>query len=265
MAIIYCLTFPNNKSYIGQTIQPLKIRLQQHHNKKECTAVHNAILKYKTYNTEILHIFPDITNVKVILNSYEQYYIQQYNTIVPYGYNLTYGGCSFKVSDETRLKMSKSHIGNKLSKDTKLKIKDALIGRTLSREVKNKISITKKSQILSNETKNKMSRKGMTHSEDSKKLISQANKNKSVSSETTDKLSSSLRIYGKDLNLPKYVTEIKANPNTKHGSGYGVRIPGQPSKKFIRKDLSDEQKLNLALNYYSNMKNVQRLHGSGEI
>jgi predicted GIY-YIG superfamily endonuclease len=54
MGIIYCLTFPNGKKYIGQTIQQLKARLQQHSKQKYCKAVYNAIQKYKDYKCDIL-------------------------------------------------------------------------------------------------------------------------------------------------------------------------------------------------------------------
>jgi predicted GIY-YIG superfamily endonuclease len=80
MGIIYCLSFSNGKKYIGQTRQPITKRLKQHKKQSYCTAVHNAIIKYKDYECRIL---VEVDNNE--LDDYEERYIKEYNTIVPNG------------------------------------------------------------------------------------------------------------------------------------------------------------------------------------
>ena len=47
MGIIYILTSPDNKSYIGQTIQELKTRMNGHkYGKSYCRALKDAISKF---------------------------------------------------------------------------------------------------------------------------------------------------------------------------------------------------------------------------
>lgn len=242
MGIIYCLTFPNGKKYIGQTKQPLKKRLKQHLKQTYCTAVHNAIKKYNEYKCEILL---EVDNVH--LDQHEAELIKQYNTLVPNGYNIREGGKSSQFCNETRKQMSVSHKGKKHSEGTKILIAKSLTGRKLSDETKSKISFTKKNSILSEESKARMNRKGMKHSEESKRKVSTFNKEKNVNLNIREKLSRSLRQNGKDL--PLYLHRKEAKPDSYHGSGYIVRVPGFKSKSFISKKITDEEKYELALNY----------------
>lgn len=246
MGVIYCLEFPNGKKYIGQTIQPLNLRLKQHKIQSYCKAVHNAIIKYNDFKCNILIEVQDDE-----LDFYEEHFITLYNTLVPNGYNIRSGGKKSKFCEETKQKMSSSHKGKTHSLDTKNAISKALTGRKLDDEVKYKISITKKNMILSDDSKMKMSRLGMKHTDDAKNKVSAFNKGKYVSKETCKKLSQSLRKIGKDL--PIYIH--RREEKTYHGSGYIVRIPGLKSKSFISKKLSDEEKYKLALEYYNN--NIQ--------
>lgn len=104
MGIIYCLTFPNNKKYIGQTRRTLEIRLKEHNTKTYCSALVNAITKYKTYESEILL---EINNE--LLDLYEIKFIKAFDTLVPNGYNIRDSGSNGKFCEETRVKMSESH------------------------------------------------------------------------------------------------------------------------------------------------------------
>ena len=118
MGVIYCLTFPNGKKYIGQTKQRLETRLKQHAIQKCCKAVHNAICKYKTYNCDILL---EVNNID--LDYYEEKMIKEYKTIVPNGYNIREGGKQSGFCEETRKQMSYSHKGKKKSEEKKTKLK----------------------------------------------------------------------------------------------------------------------------------------------
>lgn len=108
MGIIYMLTSPSEKKYIGQTIQSFSKRMKQHRNKSDktdnCTALYSAIIKYgfENFKTEIILICDDED-----LNKYEKEFIKTHNTLSPNGYNLTTGGDSdYKVSESTRKKLS---------------------------------------------------------------------------------------------------------------------------------------------------------------
>lgn len=74
----------------------------------------------------------------------EIYYIKEYNSKHPYGYNLTEGGegCTgYQVSDQSREKMRKAKIGKKLSENHKKKIGESNKGRIHSKETRKKIAI----------------------------------------------------------------------------------------------------------------------------
>lgn len=250
MGIIYCLTFPNNKKYIGQTIQPLEQRLKQHHRSHDCTALYNAINKYKSYNIEVLL---EINNE--LLDCYEIKFIHLYNTVCPYGYNIRYGGSNGKFCEITKIKMSNSRKGKIHSPQTIEKIRNSNIGKVLSETTKGLISESKKKSVLTDDSKKKMSRLGMKHTDETKKLISLMHTGKNVTDNTREKVSSSLRKNGTELNLPKYLL--------KKEKGYLVRVPGYKSKTFT--SLSDEDNLQLAIDFLNNiMNNVQRLNSNGE-
>ena len=88
--IVYCLTFPNNKKYIGKTTNELEYRIKQHirnsflkdnnfNNKKE-----NAIRKYMEFKVEVLYQGND-------LDEQEIKFISEFETIKN-GYNILTGG-----------------------------------------------------------------------------------------------------------------------------------------------------------------------------
>lgn len=96
---IYKIDFPNGKSYIGQSSN-LKRRMNDYKNwKKKCssqTALYNAFNKYGGFKYEtVTFLYKDggIIN-KDLLNDLEAKYINEYNTLVPNGYNIRPGGKS---------------------------------------------------------------------------------------------------------------------------------------------------------------------------
>ena len=110
--IIYKITNKiNGKSYIGQTVQDISKRWKQHCNSKTCRLLHNSIKKYGRENflLEIVGTFPQER-----LNLEEIDTIKKYNTIVPNGYNLSFGGEGGGIpSKETRKRMSERWKGDK--------------------------------------------------------------------------------------------------------------------------------------------------------
>lgn len=79
--VVYKLTFPNNKVYIGQTSQKLMRRIRQHCEKdSKCRKLKYAIDKYKDFMVEVLYEGPE-------LDKMENFYIDKYDSI-NCGYNL---------------------------------------------------------------------------------------------------------------------------------------------------------------------------------
>lgn len=99
--LIYKYTFPNNKVYIGQTFMGSK-RLGNIPQYKGCDLVYNAMLKYKTFTTDIIedNLSADEVDIR------EKYWISYYNsTNIEFGYNLESGGNKHKIcSDSTKEK-----------------------------------------------------------------------------------------------------------------------------------------------------------------
>lgn len=173
---IYLITnLENKKKYVGITKFSITERFYQH--SKRGFLLTEAIKKYG----EDKFFIELIEEVDSAGRAYEleQYYIKEYNTKVPYGYNLTDGGdgifgwevteqyrqeCSERVkqlhkekkvgmygknhSDETKRKMSVASkgkskpwlIGRKLSPESIEKLRQINLGRVLSDETKKKIS-----------------------------------------------------------------------------------------------------------------------------
>jgi group I intron endonuclease len=134
--IIYKVTNNlNGKVYIGQTIRPLIVRWKQHCNpcNKNCIALHRAIQKYGKENFSIQQI--DIACDRDELDKKEIYWINFYNsTNSEKGYNLRVGGEHGYVSEETRIKISKSATGKFVSDETKRKMSIAHKSFKMSKE-----------------------------------------------------------------------------------------------------------------------------------
>lgn len=241
---IYLITNKiNNKQYIGQVYSyyvnnsryGINGRWSKHKSasknknwEKKCRALYTAIRKYGEDNFTCILI--DVVDVKD-LNDKEIFYIKQYNTLSPNGYNLTEGGSNGIRSQETREKMSKMWMGHVISDETKKKISESLTGE------KNP-NWGKKHKP---ETLAKMSekQKGDKHPMYGKKH----------KLENRDKISNTLRKHDKDLNLPRYVYRYL----TQKHNGYKVAyfIDGiKKEKTFTDKKLSLKEKLNKALEFH---------------
>lgn len=114
--VIYLLTFPSNKVYIGKTTTTLKERIKEHIKEafKRTNCSHypkcRAIRKYQTFTVEVL-----FEGTAEELSDKEIEYISNYNsTADKFGYNLSAGGGSLgrECSPETRKKISESNKGN---------------------------------------------------------------------------------------------------------------------------------------------------------
>lgn len=120
--LIYKLTNKiNGKIYIGQTVNTLEVRLQQHFSPstaKSNMLVSKAIRKYgrKNFTAEILEQCSSVDE----LNSKEQYWIKTFNSgDNKIGYNIKLGGFNFERSEELKEKI---RIGIRASEKFKNKI-----------------------------------------------------------------------------------------------------------------------------------------------
>lgn len=120
--IIYLFTNTiDGKHYVGQTIHEEK-RFGEHKRcKDKDSLIDRAIQKYGlapdgTINYEVIYrVEGTKKDVQEALNEKEQYFIKAYNSMSPSGYNLVPGGTSrigWHPSDESRKKMSLSHVGH---------------------------------------------------------------------------------------------------------------------------------------------------------
>jgi hypothetical protein len=87
--IIYKITSPSGKVYVGQTVQTLKERIACHKKvSSNCTLLKRAISKYGDEMVyEIIEEVPD-----EYLDERETYWIKELNSLAPNGYNCSTGG-----------------------------------------------------------------------------------------------------------------------------------------------------------------------------
>lgn len=110
-AILYRLTAPSGKQYIGVTTQKLSARVNCH--KQQRTAIGAALRKYgkDSFKTEVL-----VVGAEDYIYELEENAIVAFNTMPPHGYNLVPGGSRFIHTKQTRQKISKARKGMKFSK-----------------------------------------------------------------------------------------------------------------------------------------------------
>jgi group I intron endonuclease len=149
--LIYKITCNiNGKIYIGQTIGSLEKRWKRHTwvctKRKNTMAITNAIVKYGEENFTIERI--DVASTIDELNDKEIYYISHYNSLSPVGYNLSPGGGNFRISEESRKKISKANKGRKASPETIQKMRDSHIGYVVKDETKIKLSAINKLKTI---------------------------------------------------------------------------------------------------------------------
>lgn len=130
----------NGKIYIGQTIQPLYKRWQDHcrGDKTRDSYLHRAIAKHGIEN----FIIEQIDSAQTIeeLNTKEETYIKALNCLSPNGYNLLPGGDNRRHHPDTQKKISEKLKGRSIpqrwnkgrshphSAETKAKLSNALKG-----------------------------------------------------------------------------------------------------------------------------------------
>lgn len=178
----------NGKIYIGITSKDPNARWKNGKGYQYNTYFYNAICKYGWDSFSHNILFSGLTEEEAKQKEVEL--ISNYNSNNrDYGYNLTAGGDGAVgriVSEETKQKISTSHIGLKHTEESRAKISESLAGnkRALgyhhTEETKAKISEAGKGNQYT---------KGYHHSELAKQKIAEAHRGRIVSEETRRKLS----------------------------------------------------------------------------
>jgi group I intron endonuclease len=219
---IYKITSPNNKIYIGQTID-FNIRLLTYNNinQSKCqTKLHYSFLKYGIVN----HIFEFIEECSIDqLNIKERYWQDHYNVLSTKGLNCKLTQTNDKsgsLSEEVKLKISIGNKGKKRSAETKLKISQFMKNKVCSEQTKLKISLANKGKVISKEHKEilKNARKNEIHSNVGKKR-SDNHLAKKVICTDTNKIWNCMSDCAEELNisvktLSKYLTGYRKNKTT---------------------------------------------------
>lgn len=211
---VYKHTFPNGKVYIGITSMKPEYRWNYgrgymgKNSKGEYTQLlmTNAILKYGWDNIEHEVICTGLSKKEAERKEIELIAKYKSNNR-EFGYNIANGGSAVgSVSEQTRVKMSKSHKGKKLSEESKRKLSEKrkgennpFYGKHHSEETKAKLKIANGGvngfnygKHLSEETKAKLSKinkdrfqnkenhpmYGKQHSEETKRKLSESKKGK---------------------------------------------------------------------------------------
>jgi group I intron endonuclease len=189
---IYCIeNLENGMKYIGMSSGIDSYRLFNHKSMLKRNVHHNTYLQnaYNKYGKNAFKFWIVEKCDKDNLPKREMFYIKEWNTKAPNGYNLTSGGDGgYNPSQETREKQSKAKLGTQNA-----------LGHTVSQEARKRMSLAKRN--MSAETKAKMSNsaKGNTnwlgkhHSEKTKEKIRDLNIGKHHSEETKRKQSESHR------------------------------------------------------------------------
>ncbi len=182
--LVYCIkNIINNKEYIGLTKRPLEHRWKQHiyeSNKKDSwewnTPLGNAI---KKYGKDLFQVFVlEECSSETELKQKEIQLIRERKSLASEtGYNLTLGG--------------DGRLGYKLSEETKQKISQGNLGKVMSVDAREKMSVAAKKRCVGKPSP----MDGKKHTDDALKKISQSSKGRIFSEESRRKKSESLKAY----------------------------------------------------------------------
>lgn len=194
--VVYCVEHKHSgMRYVGQTVQKLAVRWQQHQRPSYCVKLYRAISKY---GPEAFCIYElDAGTSKEHLDALEVFYINLLGTLNPeIGYNLRGGGSFGKHSDESRKKMSEkvrhayattdlinrrrlSGLGRPLGAHAKEVLRQANLGKPMSEDTKKILSVLNKQKWADSEYRERVSEAQKTaRSKDEYKNMVSANSTK---------------------------------------------------------------------------------------
>lgn len=165
MGFIYAIqNIITDTLYIGKTNQTINKRWKAHLSemrrnvRQECRYLNRAIRKYGVNNFKV-HEIDEIDEVSdEELNTFEEFYIEFFESFTPNGYNLTTGGEGCKPSEETRLKMSQWQKGKPKSQKHKESMSRYAKNRPQSHRDKIAEANRSRTKPVSAETRLKMSK-----------------------------------------------------------------------------------------------------------
>lgn len=227
MIIYKAINKINNKGYIGRTIKSLEYRKTAHIKsalRGSKVYFHSALRKYGIDNFEWSII--DVAINEEELNKKEIEYIKLNNfNNSKKGYNLSAGGkgiSGYKLSKETKRKISEAHKGKKLSEVTKQKLSTLYKNKTYD-EIHGKDNADKLKEKLSNSHKGRTSpMKGKKHSEETKIKISIANIGKKYSIESINKMKKAH--LGKIISIEQREKLRQANLGKRHSEKTKIKM-----------------------------------------
>lgn len=154
----------SQRKYVGQTCN-FKRRMRNY-QKLECRQqrhIYYALEKYGVDAFSFHEIKANITSQDQA-NAYERWFIEMFDSM-DNGFNLTLGGGVDSISEETRKRLSASHVGRKHPASTKRKIAIAQtghlnhrFGKPVSLEHRKKISIKGKGRPVNDNTRQALSK-----------------------------------------------------------------------------------------------------------
>lgn len=142
MKVIYKITSPSSKIYIGQASNFInRVKRYKILACKSQKKLFNSLVKYgvKSHTFEIIQIFPNDVD-QYVLDNYEKFFISQYREAGKELLNLTDGG--------------RGVVGYVFTEDVRLKLKLAKLGKNKSVETKNKMSLYHKNRPLEHKFNN---------------------------------------------------------------------------------------------------------------
>lgn len=182
----------NNKLYIGQTMYDFKTRYQNNlYKNTDNVHLKKSIEKYGLENFVIDEEF-DVAYSKEELDKLEKMYINIYETMNrEKGYNKMSGGSNGRPNEETKRKMSESHLGIMHTEESKKLMSEIKKGIKPTVETKKKMSESRKKYLeehpeIKEKVREQMKKRGMT--KEIKKKISNSKKGVKLSEEHKRKL-----------------------------------------------------------------------------
>ena len=113
--IIYKITSPSGKVYVGQTVRSFEERIYKHNHKSSvCTLIKKAIDKY---DDKMKYEIIEENVPQERLDEREIYWIKELNSLAPNGYNCTTGGRFYQVTQEVKDKLRNTKRNSKIKKD----------------------------------------------------------------------------------------------------------------------------------------------------
>lgn len=189
--IVYLLTSPSGKKYVGITSKTLAARWSNHcwrARRGSTFVLHAAIRRYgpESFKVEVI----EETETWEEVCEREKFWIIELQSKAPNGYNLTDGGDgTIGFSQEVRDKMSASQTGKKHSDETRAKMSAAAKGRKLSEETRARMSAAAKSRPIEHRAKLSEAQKGRKYSDESRLKMSITRKGRKHTEEARAKMS----------------------------------------------------------------------------